>query len=175
MSPPPLILPATRMCEIRQRRPRQPISPIPGRLQGGSFPSLRPRTSFCHRPDPFTACFASTAKHHKCQSIATSGTTADFIAATRCVAVPELPNPVAAPALDTPVVLRSAPSLNIDPDNGAGCSSAPGIVPLTCQKRCWVHFSREPWLLFTCTSLSRLTGLCICSLPRMIHLSAPVP
>jgi hypothetical protein len=106
------------MC---QRRSRQPISPAPGRPQGGSPPSLRTRTRLCHRPVSFTAFVASTAKHHKCKSIATSGTTVASAAAIRCVAVPELSIAVFAPALDAPVVLRSAASFNIHPEDGAGC------------------------------------------------------
>ena len=121
--PLPLILPATRRCDCRhwRRRPRQPISPAPGRPQGGSPPSLRTRTSRCHRPVPFTTSVASTAKYHKCKSIATSGTTVASVAAIQCVAVPELPQAVFAPTLDAPVVLRSAASFNIHPGDWAGC------------------------------------------------------
>ena len=116
----PLLLPATRMCEIGQRTPRQPISPFPGRPQGGSSPSLRTRTRLCHRSFTSTTSVASTVTHHDRKSIATLGTTVAFVAAIRCVAVPELPPPVGAPALDARVVLRPAASLNIYPRDGAG-------------------------------------------------------
>ena len=73
VSPLNLILPATRMCGVCQCRPRQPISPIPGRPQGGSPPSLRPRTSICHRPFPSTVHRYTTTKHRTCRSIAIGG------------------------------------------------------------------------------------------------------
>ena len=117
----PLILPATRMCAERQRRARQPISPFPGRPQGGSSPSLLRRTSLCYHHVSFTTPVASTAKQHKCRFIATSGTTVASAAAIRCVAVPELSKAVLAPALNAPVVLRSAASFNIHSGAGAGC------------------------------------------------------
>jgi hypothetical protein len=121
-SPLPLILPATRMCAWSQRRPRQPISPIPGRPQGGSPPSLRPRTRLRHHPVPSTT---PTATPTPPPSIANagpsrSGTTVSAVATSRGVAVPELPIVVPAPALDAPVVLRSAASL-MQPEDGAGC------------------------------------------------------
>jgi hypothetical protein len=69
-SPLPRILPATRMCGSCQRRPRQPIFPIPGRPQGGSPPSLRPRTSLRqHRPIHHIHGSKRT-KHRRCRSIA---------------------------------------------------------------------------------------------------------
>jgi hypothetical protein len=120
VSPRNLILPATRMCGRCQRRPRQPISPIPGRPQGGSPPSLRPRTSLRHRPVPSNS--PNVAKEPSIAKVdpSRSGTTVAAVAATRCVAVPELSKVVRAPALDAPVVLRSAASLK-RPKNGAGC------------------------------------------------------
>ena len=127
------ILPATRMCGSRQRRPRQPISPIPGRPQGGSPPSLRPRTSLRHRPVPSTTPTAANPHSIASAGPSRSGTTSAPDAATRCVAVPELPIVVPAPALDAPVVLRSAASL-MHPEDGAGCLlggflKAPGWFP----------------------------------------------
>jgi hypothetical protein len=119
-SPLPRILPATRMCGRRQWRPRQPISPIPGRPQGGSPPSLRPRTSLRHRPVPSTTSTATKPPSIARAGPSRSGTTVAAVAATRCVAVPELPIVVPAPALDAPVVLRSAASL-MHPEDGAGC------------------------------------------------------
>ena len=79
-----------------------------------------PSTRLCHRPLRSTTSTTSTAKHHKCRSIARSATTVVSVAAMRCVAVPELPVGVAAPALDAPVVLRSAASLNIHQEIGRG-------------------------------------------------------
>ena len=49
-----------------------------------------------------------------------SETTVAVVAAIGCVVVPELPIVVVAPALDAPVVLRSAASL-MHPGNGDGC------------------------------------------------------
>jgi len=119
-SPLHLILPATRMCRSSQRRRRQPISPIPGRPQGGSPPSLRPRTSPRHRPVPSTTPTATRPPSMASTGPSRSGTTVAAVAANRCVAVPELPTVVVAPALDAPVVLRSAAIL-MHPGEGAGC------------------------------------------------------
>ena len=119
VSPRNLILPATRMCGRCQRRPRQPISPIPGRPQGGSPPSLRPRTRLRHRPVPSTTPNAAKESSIASTGPSRSGVTVAAIAAPGCVTVPELPIVVIAPALDAPVVLRSAASLK-RPENGAG-------------------------------------------------------
>jgi len=119
VSPLNRILPATRMCGSCQRRARQPISPIPGRPQGGSPPSLRPRTSLRHRPVPSTTPTAANPPSIESAGPSRSGTTVAAVAAIEQVAVPELPIAVVAPALDAPVVLRSAASL-MHPEDGAG-------------------------------------------------------
>ena len=48
-------------------------------------------------------------------------TTVASVAAMACVAIPELPVGVVAPALDARVVLRSAASLTIHTEDGARC------------------------------------------------------
>ena len=114
-----IIVPATRMCGSRQRRPRQQIFLAPGRPQGGTPPSLRPRTSLCHQPVPSTTPTDAAQKSIASAGSSRRGTTAAVVATISRVAVPELPNRVPTPALDAPVVLRSAASL-MHPEDGAG-------------------------------------------------------
>jgi len=118
--PPPPSLPATRMCGRRQARPRQPLSPIPVRPQGGSPPYLRPRTSLSQGPVPSTTYTATKPPSIARAGPSRSGTTVAAVAAIGCVADPELPMVVPAPALDAAVVLRSTASL-MHPEDRAGC------------------------------------------------------
>jgi hypothetical protein len=90
------------------------------RPQGGSTPSLRPRTRIRHHPVPSTTPTAAKEPSMASAGPSRSGTTIAADAATRCVAVPELPIAVLAPALDAPVILRSAASL-MHPEDGARC------------------------------------------------------
>jgi hypothetical protein len=117
---PHIIVPATRMCGRRQRRPRQQIFPAPGRPQGGTPPSLRPRTSLCHHPAPSTTPTSTPPTGIASADPWRSGTTVTAVTTILRVAVPELPIAVIAPALDAPIVLRSAASLMHSEDGAWG-------------------------------------------------------
>ena len=121
-----------------KRRPRQRISPAPRRPPGGSPPSLRPRTGFSHRPFMSSTSVATNSSSITREGPWRSAITVGCVAALEFVAVPELPNVVFAPALDAPIVLRSAASF-MHPDAGAGClqgvSQGP-VDPQTCQQQC---------------------------------------
>jgi len=103
----PLFLPATRIGDRRQRRPQQLIAPFLGRQLGGTHPSLRPHTRVSHRIFRSNTSVATTSKHHKYKSIARSVATVASVAACFAVAVPGPPIAAPAPALESPVGLRS--------------------------------------------------------------------
>ena len=108
-----LNLPITRMCDGCQRRLRQPIVPLPGRPQEDCPPYLHPRTRPCHHCVRSTTSAPSTNKNHKLRPSTESLTTVFPVAAREPIAVPKLSTDITAPALDAPVVLRSAASFKI--------------------------------------------------------------
>jgi hypothetical protein len=127
------------------------------RPQGGSPPSLRPRTRICHHFVPSTTPTAANPHSIASAGPSRSGTTVTADAAPACVAIPELPKVVVAPALDAPVVLRSAASSSTRRMGLGACgvvSSRPRIVPLTCQQRCWRHVSAVLRLLLSLSSVT---------------------
>ena len=144
---PLMSLPAARSYGIRERRPRQPICSPPGRPQGGSPPSLRPRTRLRHYPLAFKTSAGANHQASQVQAHRDRMTTVAFVAARECVSVPKLPTTVHAPALDAPVVLRSAASLFMHPEAGAGClqgvSRGPASIPgLASSGTGWRRVSR---------------------------------
>jgi len=93
-------------AEVNRREPRPPHLCVPAQ----AFV-----TALSHPPHPLL----NTTKHHTRAGPWRAGTTEAVVATLSCVAIPELTIIVSSPALDAPVVLRSAASL-MQPEDGAG-------------------------------------------------------